>query len=76
MSTSAQKDLKHLIKVATDQGWEVTRTGTLHLRWKAPDGQVIFRNGQSPSDHRSIRNLRSDLRRMGLRLPRKDGRMP
>jgi hypothetical protein len=75
MSSSAQKDVKQLIKVAEQQGWTVTRTGTLHLRWQAPDGRVLFRNGTSPSDRRAVANLRSDLRRLGLRLPRKDGRV-
>ena len=61
-------DVNDYARAARTHGWSVTRTRRNH-HWKfvSPDRSVppIFTSG-TPSDWRSIRNLRSNLRRSGL----------
>jgi len=61
-------DLRELMACAEAQGWVVTRTPGDHYRWRGPAGQLVF-SASTPSDRRSIKNLRSYLRREGLTLP-------
>lgn len=61
------RDLRDLGKRAMAAGWEITRTRNLHFRWKAPSGALVFTSG-TPSDHRTLRNVQSLLRRAGLCL--------
>jgi hypothetical protein len=67
-------DLARLQRIATGQGWTVSRSGSGHLCWTAPDGGRTWSH-LTASDARAIKNLTADLRRLGLRLPQKDGRM-
>lgn len=67
-------DLKNLQRIATAQGWTVERQRSGHLRWYPPDRGPFVVSQHTASDYRSYRNLLGQLRRAGLRLPRKDGR--
>jgi hypothetical protein len=46
-------------------GWKVLRDGQGHVRFVAPDGTVT-QGALTPSDVRSVPNLRANLKRMGL----------
>lgn len=61
------KEWRDLIAEATRQGWQIELTGSNHLRWRSPEGKPVF-SASTPSDHRAIKNIRSMLRRNGLRL--------
>lgn len=63
-------DLKRLMKLAREQGWSVEMTGGHHLRWTPPEGPYVI-CPSTPSDHRSIPNTISNLRKAGLEVPRK-----
>lgn len=63
--SSAQKDLRALLDQAEQQGFTVTKQRR-HYRITCPSGQPIF-SSFTPSDWRSLRNLRSQLRREGFR---------
>lgn len=71
MSSNPMRDL---MRHAIEQGWTVEKARAGHLKWITPDGQLVV-SGSTPSEYRGHRNLRAHLRRAGLRLPRKDGRM-
>jgi predicted RNA binding protein YcfA (HicA-like mRNA interferase family) len=59
------REFRAFVKAATRSGWTVSLTRKGHLRFKAPNGQSYIAPG-TPSDHRSIMNTRSMLRRAGL----------
>lgn len=62
----SSKALRPIIKKARKQGWKVDLTKSGHVRFKPPtSGQSIITAGTA-SDHRSLKNLRADLRRAGL----------
>lgn len=52
-------------------GWVVSRTGSDHIRLKAPNGSNAF-TSNTPSDRRAVHNLRAELRRL---WPGWDGRV-
>lgn len=60
------RDLKAAAERARKAGWTITQTRSGHLAWKPPSGQTVFCPG-TPSDHRSIANVISKLRRAGLK---------
>lgn len=60
-------DLDRLIRTAEDQGWQVSRTRSGHVRFVPPDPtRRIVVSGGTSSDWRRITKLTSDLRRQGL----------
>lgn len=59
------KDIAVLVKQATSQGWEVSNTKSNHLKWIAPSG-AFFYSPSTPSDYRSIRGLKRDLKVNGF----------
>lgn len=61
------KDMNDLFKRAKAQGWTVHRRNNNHYLIEGPDGQKVFCGG-TPSDHRAIKNIESDLSRAGLDL--------
>lgn len=63
-------ELRDIVDLAEQAGWEVTGTGGGHLRFSGPDGQVVH-HGSTSSDHRAVRNLRSQLRGAGLTIESK-----
>lgn len=60
-----KKRLKELVREAERQGWtvEIRRSG--HLKWTAPNGDMVF-SPSTPSDYRGLKNLTRDLRHRGL----------
>lgn len=60
-----RKDIGVLIKQAEAQGWEVSYTKNNHFKWLSPSGAFFF-SGSTPSDHRSMRALKRDLRVNGF----------
>jgi len=60
-----KKEMKVLVRAAEREGWLVKRTKRGHYQWLPPQGRVIVTAG-TPSDHRALRNIKSDLRREGL----------
>lgn len=61
-----KRDLKDIIQQARDQGWEVRTTNGGHLCFRAPNGALVF-GPSTPSDVRSIANLRAMLKRNGFK---------
>jgi predicted RNA binding protein YcfA (HicA-like mRNA interferase family) len=62
---SLRKEMQQIVKVARAQGWEVTPTRNGHLRFRSPDGAMIF-GPSTPSEYRGVKNKIADLRRAGL----------
>lgn len=67
--TTRSKELQKLIKSARKQGWMVEKTRGGHIRFVPPDkDKPIVVSGSTPSDRRSVLNLRAQLRRTGLKV--------
>jgi len=62
---SLKKDVLELQKVATGQGWVVTRNKSNHLKWISPLGGSVF-SSATPSDWRALANLKRDLKAYGF----------
>lgn len=71
------KAINDLIKLAEDQGWEVKRTRNGHIRFLPKDKSMapVVSSG-THSTTRGLGNLRSDLRRSGLKFPDNAGQVP
>jgi hypothetical protein len=66
---AASKDLKQLIKVLREQGFEVVEA---RKHWVVKrDGRTVVVMAGTPSDWRSWANMVSALRRAGAHIPRK-----
>ncbi|MDX1535620.1 MAG: hypothetical protein R3346_02575 [Candidatus Spechtbacterales bacterium] len=67
--SGAPDALKEMVSEALDQNWRVERTGSGHLRFLSPDRSVspVF-SPTTPSDVRSVKNVRGKLRRAGLNI--------
>lgn len=65
----AANELESLISLAVDHGWRVKRLTSGHRQLLAPDGVSIVTAPSTPSDHRGILNMRSELRKAGLEVP-------
>lgn len=59
--------MKKLISLAKSQGWSVTKTGSNHIRFlpPQPDKPIVI-GSSTPSDPRSMSNLKAQLKRSGL----------
>jgi hypothetical protein len=55
-------DLKALVRLYAEWGWTIEKTNGGHLRFKGPKGELVF-SGSTPSDWRSLANLRASLKR-------------
>jgi len=64
------KSVKHLVKLARHQGWQVEIGGGGHVVYRGPNGARVV-GPLTPSDYRALDNCRAELRRAGLRLPAK-----
>lgn len=62
------KDVRKLIRDMKREGWEVSIRGSGHVRLTHPCGEFVT-TSLTPSDNRTMRNVRADLRR----LERKQG---
>lgn len=61
------KDVRQWVRKARKAGWEVTMTGTSHLRFMPPDGGSWVTVSNSGSNKaRRLMNSRAELRRKGL----------
>lgn len=62
-------NLRDLLTLAEQQGFEVTRTGSNHYKVLPPDEshRPIF-HSSTPSDHRALKNFRSEMIRAGLKV--------
>lgn len=64
---SAKKTLRTYRRAAEEQGWRVEETKSGHLRFIPADrSKPIVVASSTPSDARSVKNLRAQLRRSGL----------
>jgi hypothetical protein len=68
----ANKEIKALVRLAQERGWSVTDTRNGHLKFQSPDGDIVF-GPSTPSDWRSVKNMKAHLRRAGLPIPHKGG---
>lgn len=57
------KDMKKIIKSATQQGWLVEIAGK-HIRWMSPDGKTLLYSPKTGS-YRSWANFMARLKRAG-----------
>ena len=57
-----KRDLSRILDDARDRGWRAELTNGGHWRLRGPNQALLF-TGSTPSDHRAIKNLRSDIRR-------------
>lgn len=63
------KEVAALIEAAVAQGWTFKqRSKETHGALYSPDGKTIVPFGGSYGDHRAIKNLKSALRRAGVKL--------
>jgi len=63
------KEIKKLVACLEAQRWKVTTTTRGHYRFIPPDpDKKIIHTGGSPSDCRSLKNLKADLKRQGAEL--------
>jgi len=61
-------DLQKLIHVARKGGWSVQQRHGGHLCWRAPGRGAMLFSASTPSDWRSLANVRASLKRAGLNL--------
>lgn len=59
---SHRKEMKKLCRSLKKRGWTIGQTRNQHVKLIAPWGETIFA-ASSPSDYRSIKNLRALIRR-------------
>lgn len=62
---SAKRDMDQVVKLAKKRGCKVSRTKNNHWRIELPTGELVFA-GSTPSDNRSVKNAKADLRRRGI----------
>lgn len=62
---SGRKELKKLRDDLKKDGWLYRRTGKGHHQMKSPDGRHIVVIPDTPSDPRTVKNVRQDLKRAG-----------
>lgn len=55
-------ETRDLVRWAEERGWTVTKTAGSHLRFARPGCGVVF-GSSTPSDHRSVLNIRKKLER-------------
>ncbi len=69
MSTlkAATPEIKKLLRRAKAAGWSATISGGGHIRLQHPEGGLIF-GPMTPSDHRSYKNFRSELKKRGINV--------
>lgn len=61
------KGLQRAARLAHKQRWEITPTGSGHLKWKnCSNGEIVI-TGSSPHEGRTVLNSITLLRNAGLR---------
>lgn len=61
-----KKELKELRREAAKQGWRIEDRKSGATLFYAPDGENIVTAHGTPSDHRSLANLVSEMRKHGF----------
>lgn len=62
---TARREARQLAKKAEQQGWVIDLTKGGHLRYKAPNGKILFFSS-TPSDARSLKNQVSLMSKNGF----------
>ena len=67
MRTASNKDQRRILAKACEAGWRVkdTNKGWLVL---SPDGQFSVAMHTTSSDHKALKNIKSDFKKAGLEL--------
>jgi hypothetical protein len=60
-------ETRELMRRAQAQGWIVQYTGSNHLKWRAPTGEIAI-SANTDGDKRSIKNHLARMKRMGFRV--------
>jgi hypothetical protein len=60
------KDVRAAVRAAERSGWTVVQKAR-GIQLRSPDGKEIVTVHLTLSDHRSIKNLRADLKRRGVK---------
>lgn len=60
---SLRGDLKQLVRAKRKEGWEIEPTKGGHLRWTFIRTGEMFISPATPSDYRSILNVKADIKR-------------
>lgn len=63
------KEVADWVRVAREAGWIVEKTQRGHLRFKAPDGEVVHIGSMRQPRGRTLANAKGQLRRGGLIFP-------
>jgi len=62
------REVRKIVKAARKQGCRIKETGGGgHVQILTPNGGIVTVSS-SPSDERAYKNMRSDLRRQGVRV--------
>lgn len=64
------KETERLIRAARRDGWEVSITGSGHIRFRSPDPGVPLIFGSLTTSTHGARALRRDLAKAGLEVAR------
>lgn len=65
--TDIPRDQRRYYDAAITAGWTITMSrGSSHTQWLSPDGATIIHASASPSDHRTTKNVRAQLRQAGV----------
>lgn len=64
---TTNKDVRQFLEQVRDCGWSVHHTRR-HIRLRSPDRTRLVDCPRTPSDPRSLRNVRAQLRRAGANL--------
>lgn len=64
------KDIERLVRAARKAGWEVSITGSGHIRFRSPDRSVPLVFGALTTGTHGARALRRDLAKAGLEAAR------
>jgi predicted RNA binding protein YcfA (HicA-like mRNA interferase family) len=64
--SSNRRDLERFLRKLSQAGYKVTRkTGSGHWHVRNPTGELVAVTSSTPSDVRTLRNFRSEMRRAG-----------
>ncbi len=69
MSADYRRQVQLIVHTLIQQGWAVSVSGRTHWRACPPNKQVPVQFFSfTPSDHRAIKNIRSQLRKAGAQI--------
>jgi hypothetical protein len=69
MANDTKKKINELIRWLRGRGWTADQ-GRKHWKLRSPDGATVLSLPVTPSDYRTMHNVRRDFRRAGYPLPR------